>query len=282
MSTKPIALTIAGSDSGGGAGIQADIKSMEANGVFAASALTAVTAQNSEAVTMSFNLPDQLIAAQIDAVASDFDVAAAKTGMLSSSLIIKIVAAKIEAHGLYPLVVDPVMISKSGFKLLEDEAIGTLREQLIPLASVVTPNAHEAEMLSGIDIETAEDARAAAEAIYEQGPESVVVKGGHLRGKAEVVDVFFDGTQMHAFTAPRVDTRNTHGTGCTYASAIAAHLAKGADLVTAIERAKQYVTAAIRHALPYGSGHGPTGHFFHLEPARIAQALADEGRVSAA
>lgn len=282
MRTKPIALTIAGSDSGGGAGIQADIKSMEANGVFAASALTAVTAQNSEAVTMAFNLPGQLIEAQIDAVASDFDVAAAKTGMLSSAAIIEVVAAKIEAHDLYPLVVDPVMVSKSGFKLLEDDAIDTLRERLIPRATVVTPNAHEAAMLAEMDIETIDDAKAAAEAIYQQGPEAVVVKGGHLRDGAEVVDVFFDGQQMQSFTAPRVDTKNTHGTGCTYASAIAAHLAKGSELATAIERAKQYVTGAIRHALPFGQGHGPTNHFFHLDPDQITQAIQDGVRVHSA
>jgi hydroxymethylpyrimidine/phosphomethylpyrimidine kinase len=282
MRTKPIALTIAGSDSGGGAGIQADIKSMEANGVFAASALTAVTAQNSEAVTMAFNLPGQLIAAQIDAVASDFDVAAAKTGMLSSAAIIEVVAAKIEAHDLYPLVVDPVMVSKSGFRLLEDDAIDTLRERLIPRATVVTPNAHEAAMLAEMDIETIDDAKAAAEAIYQQGPEAVVVKGGHLRDGAEVVDVFFDGQQMQSFTAPRVDTENTHGTGCTYASAIAAHLAKGSELATAIERAKQYVTGAIRHALPFGRGHGPTNHFFHLDPDQITQAIQDGVRVHSA
>lgn len=282
MHTKPIALTIAGSDSGGGAGIQADIKAMEANGVFAASALTAVTAQNSEAVTMAFNLPDQLIGAQIDAVASDFDVAAAKTGMLSSASIIEVVAAKVMAHDLYPLVVDPVMVSKSGFKLIEDDAIDTLRERLIPQATLVTPNAHEAAMLAGMDIETVDDARAAAEAIYQQGPEAVVVKGGHLRDEAEVVDVFFDGRQMQSFIAPRVDTNNTHGTGCTYASAIAANLAKGAELATAIERAKQYVTAAIRHALPFGRGHGPTNHFFHLDPDRMAQAIQNEVRIHSA
>lgn len=270
MATKPIALTIAGSDSGGGAGIQADIKSMEANGVFATSALTAVTAQNSEAVTMAFNLPDPLIEAQIDAVASDFEVAAVKTGMLSSSSIIHTVAGRIEAHDLYPLVVDPVMISKSGFKLLEDEAIDTLRARLMPLATVVTPNAHEAALLTEGPIDTVDDARAAAEAVHAMGPDAVVVKGGHVHGDtAEVVDVFFDGTEMHTFAAPRIDTRNTHGTGCTYASAIAAHLARGRALPAAIEQAKRYVTAAIRHALPFGKGHGPTNHFYHLDPERI-------------
>lgn len=280
MSTKPIALTIAGSDSGGGAGIQADIKSMEANGVFAMSALTAITAQNSEAVTMSFNLPGQLIAAQIDAVASDFELAAAKTGMLSSSMIIETVAAKIDEHGLTPLVVDPVMISKSGFKLLEDDAIDTLCAQLIPLATVVTPNAHEAAILADQPVETVEDAKAAAEAIYAMGPAAVVVKGGHLDDDATVVDVFFDGDRFSVLSAPRIDTRNTHGTGCTYASAIAAQLAHGHDLAEAIERAKQYVTEAIRQALPFGSGHGPTNHFFHLDPDRIAEVHAGSASAS--
>ena len=280
MSTKPIALTIAGSDSGGGAGIQADIKAMEANGVFAMSALTAVTAQNSEAVTMSFNLPGQLIAAQIDAVASDFDIAAAKTGMLSSSIIIETVAEKIEAHGLHPLVVDPVMISKSGFKLLEDEAIETLSTRLIPLATVVTPNVHEAAILADREIETVDDAKTAAEAIFALGPEAVVVKGGHLDHDDTVVDVFFDGERMEIVSASRIETRNTHGTGCTYASAIAAQLAQGRGLADAIERAKQYVTAAIRHALPFGSGHGPTNHFYHLDAERIAAVHADQPSAS--
>ncbi len=274
MSTKPIALTIAGSDSGGGAGIQADIKSMEANGVFATSAVTAITAQNSEAVTMSFNLPGQLIAAQIDAVASDFDVAVAKTGMLSSSTIIETVADRVEAHDLWPLVVDPVMVSKSGFKLLEDTAIDTLRSRLISLATVVTPNAHEAAILADRPIETVDDAKLAAETIFEFGPEAVVVKGGHLDDHTTVVDVFFDGDQLEVFPAPRIDTRNTHGTGCTYASAIAAQLAHGRSLKEAIQRAKQYVTEAIRHALPYGQGHGPTNHFFHLDPGRVAEVHA--------
>jgi hydroxymethylpyrimidine/phosphomethylpyrimidine kinase len=275
MSTKPIALTLAGSDSGGGAGIQADIKSMEANGVFAASVLTAVTAQNTEAVTMSFDLPERMIAAQVDAVAEDLDIAAAKTGMLSSSAIIEVVADKIEAHGLMPLVVDPVMMSKSGFKLLEDEAIDTLRTRLIPLATVVTPNTHEAELLADRDVLTLDDAKAAAEAIFEMGPEAVVVKGGHLDDQAEAVDVYFDGSEMRTFVAPRVDTKNTHGTGCTYASAIAANLAKGHGITEAIERAKRYVTLAIRHALPIGHGHGPTNHFYHLDPEQALAAVQD-------
>jgi len=241
--------------------------------------VTAITAQNSEAVTMSFNLPGQLIAAQIDAVASDFNVAVAKTGMLSSSKIIETVAGRIEAHDLMPLVVDPVMVSKSGFKLLEDAALDTLRRRLIPLATVVTPNAHEAAILADRPIETVDDAKAAAQTIFELGPDAVVVKGGHLDDDTTVVDVFFDGVQLEVFPAPRIDTRNTHGTGCTYASAIAAQLAHGRSLKEAIQRAKQYVTEAIRHALPYGQGHGPTGHFFHLDPDRIAEVHAEHAAI---
>ena len=266
MPHKPVALTLAGSDSGGGAGIQADIKAMEANGVFATSVITAVTAQNTEAVTMSFNLPERIIAAQIDAVAEDIDIAAAKTGMLSSATIIEVVAARIRHHDLCPLVVDPVMISKSGFKLLADDAIGTLRDLMLPLATVVTPNTHEAALLADLEIHTLDDARTAAERIHALGPEVVVVKGGHLTDTPEAHDVLYDGSTMETLTAPRIDTRNTHGTGCTYASALAAHLAHGRMPSEAANRAKQYVTAAIRHALPLGSGHGPTNHFFHLDP----------------
>ena len=266
MSTKPVALTLAGSDSGGGAGIQADIKAMEANGVFAASVITAITAQNTETVTMSFDLPERLIAAQVDAVADDLDIAAAKTGMLSSAEIIEVVAERIRKHDLRPLVVDPVMISKSGFKLLADDAIDSLRELMLPLATVVTPNTHEASLLAEMEIHTLDDARTAAKHIHALGPRAVVVKGGHLTDTPEANDVFYDGSTMDTFTAPRVETRNTHGTGCTFASALAAHLAKGHTPHEAASRAKRYVTAAIQHALPIGSGHGPTNHFFHLNP----------------
>ncbi|PEN14797.1 bifunctional hydroxymethylpyrimidine kinase/phosphomethylpyrimidine kinase [Longibacter salinarum] len=264
--TKPVALSIAGSDSGGGAGIQADLKSMEANGVFATSVITAVTAQNTEAVTMAYDLPTRIIKAQIDAVAKDFDVSATKTGMLSTSEIIRTVAEKVEEHDLFPFIVDPVMISKSGFKLLQDEAIDTLREVLLPLATITTPNIHEVEYLTGEEILSVDDAKEAAKTIFEMGPSSVLVKGGHMNETAEAMDILYDGTAFHTFTADRIRTDNTHGTGCTYASAIAANLAQGWDLGNAIERAKRYVTAAIRNSLDLGSGHGPTNHFFHLDP----------------
>lgn len=267
MSTKPVALTIAGSDSGGGAGIQADLKAMEANGVFATSALAAVTAQNTETVAEAHDLPPSLVAAQIDAVADDMNVQAAKTGMLSAPDIIDTVANRVRAHDLQPFVVDPVMISKTGFKLLQDEAIETLIDELLPLATIITPNMHEAAHLTGHDqLETADDLRSAADALFEKGPDAVLVKGGHLSGEEEAIDVLIDESGTHSFSAPRIDTRHTHGTGCTYASAIAANLAQGHGLHTAVDRAKRYVTGAIRHALPLGNGRGPTNHFFHLDP----------------
>ncbi len=266
MSNKPVALTIAGSDSGGGAGIQADLKAMEANGVFATSALAAVTAQNTDTVAAAHDLPPQLVAAQIDAVAEDMDVQAAKTGMLSAPEIIETVADRVQAHTLQPFVVDPVMISKTGFKLLQDEAIDTLIDELLPLATIITPNVHEAAHLTDHDdLDTVDDLRAAAESLFEKGPEAVLVKGGHLSGEEEAIDVLVDGTGVHSFAAPRIDTTHTHGTGCTYASAIAANLAKGHDLHAAVDRAKRYVTGAIQHALPLGNGRGPTNHFFHID-----------------
>ena len=271
MPKKPVALTIAGSDSGGGAGIQADLKAMEANGVFGTSALAAVTAQNTEEVAQAHDLPPSLVAAQIDAVATDMNVQAAKTGMLSAPEIIETVADRVAAHDLFPFVVDPVMISKTGFQLLQDAAIDTLIDELLPLATVVTPNVHEAEHLTGVTIETTEDLEAAGKALLEHGPDAVLVKGGHLSGADEAVDVLVDGDASRRFAVPRIDTTHTHGTGCTYASAIAAHLAKGRALESAVERAKRYVTGAIRHALPLGHGRGPTNHFFHLDPDRTLE-----------
>jgi len=261
----PVALTIAGSDSGGGAGIQADIKAMQANGVFAASVITAITAQNTKAVTDALELPLDLIEAQIDAVCEDLPVVATKTGMLSSAAIIELVARKVEAWKLRPLVVDPVMISKSGYPLLRPDAIATLRERLLPLATLVIPNAHEAAHLTGVKIQTVDDLYEAARRLKALGPEAVMVKGGHLTQTTEAVDVLYDGQHFEVFRAPRIDTPHTHGTGCTYASAIAANLARGFSLIEAVHRAKQYVTEAIRHALPLGSGHGPTHHFYFLE-----------------
>ena len=280
MPKKPVALTIAGSDSGGGAGIQADLKAMEANGVFGTSALAAVTAQNTEEVAQAHDLPPSLVAAQIDAVATDMDVQVAKTGMLSAPEIIETVADRVAAHDLFPFVVDPVMISKMGFQLLQDAAIDTLIDELLPLATVVTPNVHEAEHLTGVTIETTEDLEAAGKALLEHGPDAVLVKGGHLSGADEAVDVLVDGDASRRFAVLRIDTTHTHGTGCTYASAIAANMAKGYALDAAVERAKRYVTGAIRHALPLGHGRGPTNHFFHLDP-EVAFSEANVAEVSA-
>ena len=263
---KPVALAIATSDSGGGAGIQADLKAMEANGVFGASALAAITAQNTETVTQAHALPTDLVVAQIDAVAEDMNVQATKTGMLYTADIIEAVADRVDAHDLQPLVVDPVMISKTGFKLLKDDAIAPMLETLIPQATLVTPNAHEAAHLTDVEIETVTDLRRAGEALYDHGPEAVLVKGGHLNATEEAIDVLVTADGAQSFTTPRIDTPHTHGTGCTYASAIAANLAKGHALQSAVKRAKQYVTGAIRHALPLGQGRGPTNHFFHLDP----------------
>lgn len=262
---KPVALTIAGSDSGGGAGIQADIKAMEAHNVFATSVLTAITAQNTHSVTAALDLPTELIAAQLDAVATDFPVRAVKTGMLSSRAIIETVAEGIERHGLGPVVVDPVMISKSGHALLADEAVETLIRVLLPLADLATPNAHEAERLAGIPVRTVEDAEAAARAIHALGPKAVLVKGGHLAETEEAIDVLFDGQSVELFHAERYDTPHTHGTGCTYASAIAARLARGEDVREAVRHAQHYVNQAIRYGLPLGQGHGPTNHFYFFE-----------------
>ncbi|MFW5972515.1 MAG: bifunctional hydroxymethylpyrimidine kinase/phosphomethylpyrimidine kinase [Bacteroidota bacterium] len=260
-----IALTIAGSDSGGGAGIQADIKSMQANGVFAASVVTAVTAQNTLAVTDALDLPLSIIESQIDAVFDDLRIDVVKTGMLSSSEIIRLVARKMREREVSTLVVDPVMVSKSGFRLLAADAVDALRDELLPLATVVTPNAFEAGDLTGGTVKTLDDAQQAAREIFEMGPSSVLVKGGHLEGETEAIDVFFDGAQFHTFTSPMLDARFTHGTGCTYASAIAARLARGASLTEAISRAKHYVTEAIRNGFVIGSGHGPTHHFYFLD-----------------
>lgn len=264
--TKPVALTIAGSDSGGGAGIQADIKAMEANGVFATSALTAITAQNTQGVSAALDLPADIIAAQIDAVATDFELRAVKTGMLSSTRIIEVVVEKIRQHGLRPLVVDPVMVSKTGFSLLAQEAVAAVRDALLPLADVVTPNAHEAQRLAGSTVRTVDDAERAARIIHALGPKAVLVKGGHLEHEDEAVDILFDGSTLRHFRAPRHHTPHTHGTGCTYASAIAARLAHGDDLVAAVGRAHHYVNGAIAHALAIGKGRGPTDHFWAGTP----------------
>ena len=255
-------LTIAGSDSGGGAGIQADIKAISANGGFAMSAITSVTAQNTVAVTDAFDLPISLIEAQLDAVFTDFDVASVKTGMLSTSTIVEAVAGKLREYTPPAIVIDPVMISKSKFPLLKAEAIDSLKTALIPLATVITPNVYEAELLAQQDIRNIDDAKNAAKTIAALGCHAVLVKGGHLIGN-DATDVLYCNNEWSFFHAERVETENTHGTGCTYSAAIATQLAHGnQDLIDAVRAAKTYITGAIQHALDIGHGHGPTNHFF--------------------
>jgi hydroxymethylpyrimidine/phosphomethylpyrimidine kinase len=253
------ALTIAGSDSGGGAGIQADLKTFSALGVYGTSALTAITAQNTRAVTAVFELPAEVVAAQIDAVVADIGADAVKTGMIASSELIRVVAGRVREHRLSPLVVDPVMVAKSGDRLLREEAVEALRRELVPLATVVTPNLPEAGVLVGRAVRSPDEMRAAAADIVGLGARSVVVKGGHLAG--DPVDVFYDGERYLELPARRVETTSTHGTGCTLASAIAALLARGQGLEAAIRGAKAYLTAAIERAYPIGHGHGPVHHF---------------------
>lgn len=261
MARAPIALTIAGSDSGGGAGIQADLKTFSALGTYGASVLTAITAQNTLGVTAVFELPTDIIVAQIDAVVTDLRPDVVKTGMIASTEIIGAVAERIRHYRLDRLVVDPVMVAKGGHPLLRPDAVAALREQLLPLALVATPNLPEAEALLGRRIETLDAMRAAARELVQQyGARAVVVKGGHRAGPA--VDVFFDGEKIHELEAERIATQNTHGTGCTFASAIAAYLARGEPLAAAVRQAKQYLTEALRHAYPVGSGHGPVHHFW--------------------
>jgi hydroxymethylpyrimidine/phosphomethylpyrimidine kinase len=258
------ALTIAGSDSGGGAGIQADLKTFHAHGVFGTSVLTAITAQNTVAVTRAYDLPLDLIDAQLDAVFDDFDISAAKTGMLSSAGIVKTVANRLSRLGFSQLVVDPVMISKSGYKLLKDDAIENLKTLILPLALVVTPNIHEAQLLAGFEIDSIDTMREAARRIRKLGPQNVLVKGGHADFDA-ATDILFDGDEFHVFKSEFFDTKNTHGTGCTYSAAITARLALGEPLVQAVQNAKTYIARAIKNSLAIGKGHGPTHHFYFVD-----------------
>ncbi len=255
----PRALTIAGSDSGGGAGIQADLKTFSAFRVYGASVLTAVTAQNSIGVHGVVNLAPEFVARQLDAVLGDIGTDAAKTGMLSTAAIIRTVAERLAAHGVERLVVDPVMIAKSGDPLLEPDARQALVEAILPRALVVTPNLHEAAALAGFPVSDLEEMEAAARRIHALGPRWVLVKGGHLKGDA--IDLLFDGRTLSRVAAERVPTPHTHGTGCTYSAAIAAGLARGAPVPEAVAEAKRYVTAAIRAGFPLGRGVGSLRHF---------------------
>ena len=260
------ALTIAGSDSGGGAGIQADLKTFHAFAVFGASVVTAITAQNTREVRAVHELPVDMIRAQMEAVFDDLDIAAAKTGMLSSARIIEAVAAELARRGLEKLVVDPVMISKSGYRLLADDAVAALRGTLLPLAFVVTPNLHEASLLTGLEVASLDDMKRAAEKIAALGPRAVVVKGGHA-AFARAVDVLFtEGEHEELRPEGPVRERSVHGTGCTFSAAITARLALGDPLPAAVRRAKRYITRAIRQAPAIGHGHPPGHHFYFLGP----------------
>jgi hydroxymethylpyrimidine/phosphomethylpyrimidine kinase len=256
-------LTIAGSDSGGGAGIQADLKTFAARNVYGMSALTAITAQNTRGVQGVYELPADFVGLQIDSVMEDIGADAWKTGMLSNAEIIEMVADRAQHYAIERLVVDPVMVAKSGDPLLRPEAREALIHALLPLAYLITPNHHEAGVLTGLEITNVGDMQRAAQAIHEMGARYVVVKGGHLSATSAAIDVLYDGEAFEQFEAARVDTANTHGTGCTFASAIAAELAQGRSMPEAVRVAKAYLTAALRAGamLEVGHGHGPLDHF---------------------
>jgi hydroxymethylpyrimidine/phosphomethylpyrimidine kinase len=258
--SQSVVLTIAGSDSGAGAGIQADLKTFAALGVYGISVITAITAQNTVGVRAVQEIDPDVIAAQLDALAEDFQIAALKTGMLSSVAIIESVVAGIKRHALRPLVVDPVMIAKSGDRLLREDAVETLRSTLLPLAHVVTPNIPEAEVLTGLTIRTHADRVAAGHAIMERGAHAVVIKGGHS-DEDPIVDLLVDRNGVQEFRAPRIVTSSTHGTGCTFSAAIVAGLGLGKDLAAAVGEAREYLSSALAQAPGLGHGHGPLNHF---------------------
>jgi len=262
MNVIPRALTIAGSDSGGGAGIQADLKTFAALGVYGMSAVTALTAQNTVGVHSVMEVEPAFVSAQIRCVVNDIGVDAVKTGMLANAAIISGVAGDIRELAIRNLVVDPVMVAKSGDHLLRRDAIETLLRELFPLALVVTPNLHEAGALTGFEVKNPDDMKEAAIRIKAFGPSFVVIKGGHL--PAAPMDLLYDGNEFREYTNVRHNTPHTHGTGCTFASAIAAGLAQGLPVEDAVAQAKSYITEAIQHGLPLGKGHGPVHHLHRL------------------
>jgi hydroxymethylpyrimidine/phosphomethylpyrimidine kinase len=271
----PVAMTIAGSDSGGGAGIQADLKTFAALGVHGTVALTAVTAQNTFSVTAIQEISLDVIEKQIDTVYEDMGIDAAKTGMLYKPEVIELVSRKVRGYG-FPLVVDPVMVAKSGAPLLRPEAVEALREKLIPVAKIVTPNIPEAEILAGMSIKSLEDMERAAEAISRLGPECVIVKGGHAASADPVVDVVYVQGRVYHFSKPRIRKTTTHGTGCTFSAAIAAELAKGVELLEAVKKAEEFVHLAIEFGLEIGRGYGPVNPMAYLyREASRYQALRD-------
>jgi hydroxymethylpyrimidine/phosphomethylpyrimidine kinase len=268
MNREPLAvklcLTIAGSDSGAGAGIQADLKTFAALGTYGCCVITAVTAQNTKGVDRVFELPFDVVAAQIDSVFNDFKIEAVKTGMLGNSEIVEVVAQKLRDYQVKNLVVDPVMISKNGIRLLKRGAEKVLLEKLLPLAAVVTPNLPEAESLSGMKIASIKDSKKAAAKILSLGSRSVVIKGGHSEGAP--TDLFYDGKEFRELVSERIETKNDHGVGCTFSAAIAALLAKGQDLWSALTGAKEYTTAALRTSYSIGGGRSPVNHFHSFYP----------------
>lgn len=257
----PRAVTIAGSDSGAGAGIQADLKTFSALGVYGSTVITAITAQNTLGVTAVHEIPPEIVTAQLDAVMGDIGADAGKTGMLSSAAIIRAVAAGVHRHRLTQLVVDPVMVAKSGDRLLREDAVAALSHELLPLAYIVTPNAPEAEVLTGRPVRSLSEMEEAARRIHALGPKYVVVKGGHIPGE-EVIDLLFDGQHFERFALPRVPTPHTHGTGCTFSAAIAASLARGYPVANAVWEAKLYLHQALTQAYAIGQGRSPVHHFF--------------------
>ena len=258
-------MTIAGSDSGGGAGIQADLKTFAAHGVYGTSVITAVTAQNTRGVTMFEPMAPALVRAQIEAVLSDIGAHAVKTGMLATAALVRAVAAAAGELRLPSLVVDPVMIAKGGDRLLDEDAVDAIRSDLFPHALLVTPNVPEAEALTGTTITGEDDRRAAARVIAAMGPRAVVIKGGHLP-TTDIVDLLYDGVEFLEFRHERVAGRNTHGTGCTFAASVAASLALGRSVREAIPIAQEYIAGAIRCAPGIGGGHGPMNHFWRHAP----------------
>ncbi len=265
----PRALTIAGSDSGGGAGVQADLKTFHALGAYGMSVITALTAQNTVGVQGVHEVPAAFVRDQLDSVAGDLGVDAAKTGMLASAAIITAVAEGVREHRIDRLVVDPVAASKHGDRLLRPEAVEVLRAELLPRALIVTPNVGEIALLTDVKVESVGDLRAAAEAVLDLGPRWVLAKGGHLPDNEDATDLLTDGEVWHEVSARRIETRDTHGTGCTLAAAIAAGLARGLEVVPAVEDAKRFVTGAIAHGIRIGAGIGPVDHAWerHGEPA---------------
>ncbi|MDQ0199630.1 bifunctional hydroxymethylpyrimidine kinase/phosphomethylpyrimidine kinase [Neobacillus ginsengisoli] len=260
MSIKK-ALTIAGSDSGGGAGIQADLKTFQELGIFGMSALTAITAQNTLGVQAVYPMGPEAVIKQMESIGEDIGADALKTGMLFNAEIIQVVSEKIKDYNWKKVVVDPVMIAKGGASLLQQEAISALKQYLLPISMVVTPNIPEAEVLTGLSITTMDDKQEAAKRLLDLGVQNVVIKGGHDEDTNESVDLLYDGAEFYYFNSKRILTKNTHGTGCTFSAAITAEMAKGSSIYDAVTTAKSFIQAAIEEELTIGAGHGPTNHW---------------------